>query len=180
MLRHDGHGEQDTCTGQQGGLRQEKSNLRVSDCVASPCCKLLISPNLARAWELAPIPHNPASPPACPAHVSSNPTRRDLSLPTLFNNERYLGAQQPLSGQCCCLAASGHIQLRGWSRTLGADYLIARPMSRHDMRPDRRMRRSHRGGTVRACIQQSTVMPSRRVHCPPLMSVTGVGLVDVV
>lgn len=65
--------------------RQEKSNLRVSDSVASPCCKLLISLNLARAWELAPIPQS------CLARVSSNPTRRDLSLPTLFNNERYLG-----------------------------------------------------------------------------------------
>lgn len=65
--------------------RQEKSNLRVSDSVASPCCKLLISLNLARAWELAPIPQS------CLAHVSSNPTRRDLSLPTLFNNERCPG-----------------------------------------------------------------------------------------
>lgn len=72
----------ETCTG-QGGQRQEKSNLRVSDSVASPCCRALISLNLARAWELVPIPQS------CLAHVSSNPTRRDLSLPTLFNNERY-------------------------------------------------------------------------------------------
>lgn len=90
--------------------RQEKSNLRVSDSVASPCCKLLISLNLARAWELAPIPQS------CLARVSSNPTRRDLSLPTLFNNERYPGAQQLPPGQCCCLVASGQIRLE-WSRT---------------------------------------------------------------
>lgn len=78
--RHGHHGEQNMH--RPRWARQEKSNLRVSDSVASPCCKLLISLNLARAWELAPIPQS------CLAHVLSNPTRRDLSLPTLFNSER--------------------------------------------------------------------------------------------
>lgn len=103
-----GQGEHDMHRPRVGGHPQEKSNLRVSDSVASPCCKLLISLNLARAWELAPIPQSCL---AGPRLIQSNKTRPVSAH--IVQQRTVLGAQQLLTGQCCCLAASGHIKVRG-------------------------------------------------------------------
>lgn len=165
--RHGEHGEQNMH--RPRWARQEKSNLRVSDSVASPCCKLLISLNLARAWELAPIPQS------CLAHVSSNPTRRDLSLPTLFNNERYPGA---LNSSHLVSAVAWPLRVRSsWSGLgLKADHLIMRPTSRGPcaLRPMEAplLSPGHRQG----CIHSLYVI----TRYSSLLSVTGVGHVDVV
>lgn len=129
-------------------------------CVASPCCKLLISPNLATAWELAPIPQScqPASPPACPGPrlIQSNKTRPVSAH--IVQQRTVLGGLNNSSvvSAVCCLAASGHIQLRGEgvSDSGGRLYHSETDVEAQCARSDRRMRRSHRGGTVRACIQQ--------------------------
>lgn len=161
----------ETCTG-QGGQRQEKSNLRVSDSVASPCCRALISLNLARAWELVPIPQS------CLAHVSSNPTRRDLSLPTLFNNERYPAPNNSLTTEYLVSAVAWWPRVTSASRGLG---LKSRPCNNETDVEGPCARRPMEAPLFSGRDRQGCSLCHHEIpQYSSLLSVTGVGLVDVV
>lgn len=134
---------------QQASTREEgkKTNLRVSNSVASPCCKLLISLNLARAWELAPEFHNPAWP-------TSHPIQQDKTClcPHCSTTNGTWGSTTPDWSSAGAWPPRVTFRFEG-SRTQRADYLTTRPMSRDNVRSDRwDAPLQHRGGTVRACV----------------------------